>query len=151
MLFHFVWSIAIFCESHWVLRHGLVKMQLQHCVELHHTGIGEFQMRGRWPQVIHSFLERSLIRLFSSDHYIISAILRKLIGSRKVGDFGIWRTPGGREAKRAVIQERRPANLTGVYLGPNGIRGWKGLQKWETLFLGKEMEYLCFHITEQIL
>lgn len=25
--------------------------------------------------------------------------------------------------RRALIQERRPANLTGVYLGPNGIRG----------------------------
>lgn len=30
---------------------------------------------------------------------------------------------------RALIHERRPANLTGVYVGPNGIRGWKSLQK----------------------
>lgn len=82
--------------------------------QLHSAGIREFQMWGGWSQVIH-FLGRSLIRWLSSYHHMISVTLRKLIGSEK-GVILEHENPQevGQARRRALIWERRPANLTGV-------------------------------------
>lgn len=64
---------------------------------------------------------------------MVSAILRKLTGSKK-GVILEYEKPQevGQARRRALIRERRPANLTGVHLAPKGVRDWKGLQKQKT-------------------
>lgn len=113
-----LWNTAIFCESHWVPRHALVKIRRQHCVLIAQCRSGWVSDVGKMIPSHSFFLERSWIRLLSSYH-MISAMLRKLIGkSRKVDDFGICRTSFRRRGKlRGWLpsQERRPANLTGVW------------------------------------
>lgn len=125
-----LWNIAIFCESHWVPRHALVKIRRQRCVMTAQCMDGWVSdVLGKMIPSHSFFLERSWVRLLSSYH-MISAMLRKLIGkSRKLDEFGIWRTSFRRWGKlRGWLpsQERRPANLTGVYLDPKVLGDGKG-------------------------
>lgn len=99
-----LWSIAIVWERPWVLRHDLEKMQLQHCVATAPCRYWWVSDEGRMIPSHSFFVGKEfdqivflLITTYQPDHHMIPTILRKLIGSRKVDDFGIWRTPVGRE------------------------------------------------------